>query len=103
MKKFAILIVAVSAMVPAAFAAEDGAAMFKAKCVACHAANGGGKPAMKGSNLLTDEAKKAADDKLVAAIMDGGAAKKAAHAFGKKGVTADQAKALVAHIRSLQK
>ncbi len=100
MKKFAILIMAASAM---AFAAEDGAALYQSKCVACHGPKGVGKPALKGTNLTADEVKKAADDKLVAAIMEGGAAKKAAHAFGKKGVTADQAKALVAHIRSLQK
>lgn len=100
MKKFAILIMAAGAM---AFAAEDGAALYQSKCVACHGPKGVGKPALKGTNLTADEVKKAADDKLVAAIMEGGAAKKAAHAFGKKGVTADQAKALVAHIRSLQK
>jgi mono/diheme cytochrome c family protein len=100
MKKFAILIMAACAM---AFAAEDGAALYQSKCVACHGPKGVGKPALKGTNLTADEVKKAADDKLVAAIMEGGAAKKAAHAFGKKGVTADQAKALVAHIRSLQK
>ena len=100
MKKFAILIMAAGAM---AFASEDGAALYQSKCVACHGPKGVGKPALKGTNLTADEVKKAADDKLVAAIMEGGAAKKAAHAFGKKGVTADQAKALVAHIRSLQK
>jgi hypothetical protein len=37
------------------------------------------------------------------AIQNGGADKKAAHAFSKKGVSADQAKALVGYIRELQK
>lgn len=87
----------------AAFAAEDGAALYKAKCVACHGADGAGKPAIKGSNLLSAEAKKATDAQMTEAIMTGGAAKKAAHAFGAKGITADQAKALVAHVRTLQK
>lgn len=87
----------------AAFAAEDGAALFKAKCAGCHGADGAGKPAIKGSNLLTAEAKKATDAQLTEAILTGGAAKKAAHAFGAKGLTADQAKALVAHVRTLQK
>ena len=87
----------------AAFAAEDGAALYKAKCVACHGADGAGKPAIKGSNLLSAEAKKATDAQMTEAIMTGGAAKKAAHSFGSKGITADQAKALVAHIRTLQK
>jgi mono/diheme cytochrome c family protein len=85
-----------------AFAA-DGAALFKARCAACHGADGAGKPAIKGSNLLTPEAKKATDAELTGWIMEGGPAKKAAHNFGKKGITADQAKALVEHIRTLQK
>src|SRR4051812_22462261 len=36
-----------------AFAAEDGAAIYKSKCAACHGADGAGKvgPAVKGSAL----------------------------------------------------
>lgn len=83
--------------------ASDGAALYKAKCVACHGAEGKGKPAMKGSNLLTDEAKKRTDAELSAAIAEGGKAKKAAHAYGKKGMSADDIKALTAHVRELQK
>ncbi|MBL8228722.1 MAG: c-type cytochrome [Bryobacterales bacterium] len=84
-------------------AAQDAAALYKSKCVSCHGANGAGKPAIKGSNLLTEDAKKKTDEALTDAILNGGAAKKAAHAYGKKGVNADQAKALTAHIRGLQK
>lgn len=84
-------------------AAEDGAALFKSKCVACHGATGAGKAAMKGTNLLSDEAKKQTDQQLMDFIATGGPAKKASHAFEKKGVTADQAKALVQHVRELQK
>ena len=87
----------------AGFAADDGAALYKGKCAACHGADGAGKPAIKGSNLLTPEARKATDAELTEWIMNGGPAKKAAHTFGKKGISADQAKALVAHIRTLQK
>jgi len=83
--------------------ASDGAALYKAKCVACHGAEGKGKPAMKGSNLLTDEAKKRTDAELSAAIAEGGKAKKAAHAYGKKGMSADDIKALTAYVRELQK
>lgn len=83
--------------------AQDGAALFKSKCVACHGANGAGKASMKGTNLLSDDAKKETDVQLNDMILNGGAAKKASHSFEKKGVTADQATALVAYIRTLQK
>jgi mono/diheme cytochrome c family protein len=83
--------------------ASDGAALYKSKCVACHGAEGKGKPAMKGSNLLTDEAKKRTDAEVSAAIAEGGKAKKAAHAYGKKGMSADDIKALTAYVRELQK
>src|SRR6476661_3442113 len=101
--KFALSALAVLAIVPIAAAAEDGAALYKTKCVACHGPTGSGKPALKGTDLLTDKVKKASDAALTDAILLGGTAKKAAHEYGKKGITADQAKALVAHIRSLQK
>jgi mono/diheme cytochrome c family protein len=83
--------------------AQDSAGIYKSKCASCHGPKGAGRPAMKGSNLLTPEAKKATDDALIDAIQNGGAAKKASHAYSKKGVTADQAKGLVIHIRELQK
>ena len=83
--------------------AQDSAALYKSKCGSCHGPKGAGRPAMKGSNLLSPEARKATDDALLDAIQNGGAAKKAAHAYGKKGVSADQAKALVGFIRDLQK
>jgi len=83
--------------------AQDGAALFKTKCVACHGADGAGKAAMKGTNLLSPEAKKLSDAELEDAILKGGKTKKATHVFEKRGITADQAKALVAHIRELQK
>lgn len=101
MLRFAIPALMLTAFLPAN--AEDGAALYKTKCAGCHGPTGVGKPAIKGSNLLTDEAKKATDAQLTEVIMTGGPAKKAAHAFGGKGITADQAKALVAHIRTLQK
>jgi mono/diheme cytochrome c family protein len=84
-------------------AAEDGAAVYKAKCAVCHGANGEGKPAMKAPSLVSDEAKKLSDADLTDMIANGGKEKKAAHAFSKKGVSDDQVKALVAYIRELQK
>lgn len=83
--------------------AQDTAGLFKSKCVACHGATGAGKAAMKGSNLLTDEVKKKSDTELSDAIAKGGTAKKAAHIYEKKGITAEQTKSLVDYIRDLQK
>lgn len=102
--KFRVLIAVLGMGAFAALAhAEDGAKLFGTKCAGCHGPNGAGKAAMKGTNLLSPEAKKKTDAELSAAITDGGATKKATHAFGKKGVSPDQVTALVAHIRTLQK
>jgi cytochrome c553 len=72
------------------WAADDGAALYKAKCAMCHGPNGEGKPAVKAPALKSDEVKKLSDEDLT-------------HAFASKGVTPDQIKALVAHIRDLNK
>ncbi len=101
MKTFAFVLLSCAAAATAS--AQDAAALYTAKCLSCHGPKGAGKPALKGSNLLSDEAKKASDDQLTDTILNGGATKKPAHAFGKKGVGAEQAKALVGYIRSLQK
>jgi mono/diheme cytochrome c family protein len=84
-------------------AAEDGAALYKAKCAMCHGADATGKPAVKAPSLVSDEAKKKSDADFTDQIANGGKEKKAAHAFSKKGVTDDQIKALVGYIRELQK
>ena len=44
MKRFTIVLAALAMMIStAAFAAEDGAALYKAKCAACHGAAAEGK------------------------------------------------------------
>ncbi len=71
----------------------DAGAMFKTKCVACHGGNAekrfdGTKP----------------DDQLVETILKGRKAEKPPNmpSFEEKGITADQAKALVAHMKLLK-
>jgi cytochrome c553 len=86
-----------------AWAAEDGATLFKTKCAPCHGADAMGKPAVKAPSLVGDEAKKKTDDELTDMIANGGKDKKATHALSKKGLTSDQIKALVSYIRDLQK
>ena len=83
--------------------AEDGAAVFKTKCAACHGADLVGKPAAKIPSLVSDDAKKLSDADLTDAIANGGKDKKASHAFANKGVTPDQIKMVVSYIRDAQK
>ena len=80
------------------WAADDGATNYKAKCAACHGADAIGKPAAKIPSLVSEETKKASDDDLAKAV-----AEKAKHPAGVKGLAADDVKAVVAYIRTLQK
>ena len=80
------------------WAAEDGAAIYKTKCAACHGADAAGKPAAKIPSLIGDEAKKASDADLEKAVTE-----KPKHAGVAKSLTTDQVKAVVAYIRTLQK
>jgi mono/diheme cytochrome c family protein len=84
-------------------AAQDAAAIYKAKCASCHGATGAGRPAMKGSNLLTDNAKNMSDADMEDIILHGGKRRLASHAYANRGVSAADAKALVTYIRSFQK
>lgn len=96
-----IMIIATALFVVApnlSWAADTGATLYKTKCVACHGADATGKPAAKIPSLVSDDAKKASDVELAKSIS--GAAK---HPAGIKGLSADDVKAAVAYIRSLQK
>ena len=72
---------------------SDPAAFYKAKCVACH----GPKAEKKFDATMTDE-------QLVDAILKGKKPDKPPNmpAYGEKGVTADQAKALLDHMKQLR-
>jgi cytochrome c6 len=83
--------------------ADDGAGLYKAKCAMCHGADGAGKPAAKIPSLVSDDAKKLTDAQITDMVANGGATKKASHAFSTKGLSADDIKAVVAAVRDLQK
>ncbi len=85
------------------WAVDDGAAIYKTKCAACHGADLAGKPAAKIPSLVSDDAKKASDADLTDMIANGGKDKKAMHAFANKGLTPDQVKAVVSYLREAQK
>jgi mono/diheme cytochrome c family protein len=98
MKKIAVLLLTVALLAPAALAADLGAdANYKAKCVACHGANGEGKPAMKVAPLKDSAAK--SDAELTKSINEGVKPKMPGYE-GK--LTADQVKAIVAEIKALK-
>jgi mono/diheme cytochrome c family protein len=100
--KLVILVVtmalALFILIPNLSWAEDGAAVYKTKCAACHGADAAGKPAMKAPSLISDDEKKKSDSDIEAAIT--GTAK---HPGPVKGLSADDTKAVVAYIRTLQK
>jgi mono/diheme cytochrome c family protein len=72
---------------------DDAAALYTSKCVACH----GPKAEKKFDATIADE-------ELVKVVMTGKKMEKPPNmpAYGEKGVTEDQAKALVAYMKSLK-
>ena len=91
---FIICMLAVSLAVPA-FAA-DGAAIYKAKCAACHGPEGQGKvgPALKGISLSADQ--------IADLLTKGDEAKKAPHKKAMAGLSAEDAKAVAEHVKSMK-
>jgi mono/diheme cytochrome c family protein len=99
--KLTILVLAIAvalfALVPSlSWAAEDGAAVYKAKCAMCHGPDGAGKigPALKGTSMSADA--------IAAFVSNGAAGKKAPHTKAVAGVSADQAKAVAEYVKSLK-
>ncbi|MFL6448499.1 MAG: c-type cytochrome [Bryobacteraceae bacterium] len=82
----------------AAWAADDGAALYKKKCGSCHGANGEGKPAMKAPALKGTTMDAA---QLVQLVTKGGSTSKAPHKKGISGLTEDQAKAIADYVKTL--
>lgn len=76
--------------------AQDGGATFKAKCAACHGAEGQGKvgPALKGTSLSADQ--------IVDLLTKGNDAKKVPHKKAMNGLSADDAKAVAEYVKSLK-
>jgi mono/diheme cytochrome c family protein len=98
-----VIAVALFMLIPSLSWADDGAAIYKAKCAVCHGPDGAGKPAAKIPSLVSDEAKKLSDANLTDFIANGGPNKKATHAFSTKGLTPEQIKDVISAVRDLQK
>jgi len=100
--KIAVLVltiaVALFILIPNLAWAEDGAALYKAKCAMCHGADGAGKPAAKIPSLVSDDAKKMSDGDMIKAVQTN-----PKHAALAKALNDEQLKAIVGAIRDLQK
>jgi mono/diheme cytochrome c family protein len=96
MKRFISSMAVLALMSGMAFAAEDGAAIFKTKCAMCHGAGGEGKsgPALKGTALTAAQ--------IADVLTNGAPGKKAPHGKALAGFTADQAAAVAAYVKSLK-
>ncbi|HEX8816216.1 MAG TPA: cytochrome c [Terriglobales bacterium] len=105
MKKVSVLLTMVLAIALVLFVvmpglswADDGAATYKAKCAACHGADAAGKPAAKIPSLISDDVKKMSDADIAKQVSE-----TAKHPAPVKGLAADDVKAVVTYIRTLQK
>ncbi|HEY1481336.1 MAG TPA: cytochrome c [Candidatus Acidoferrum sp.] len=96
----AIALVAGSSILssPAKADVASAEATFKAKCAACHGADGKGKEMMKTRDLASPDVQKQSDADLTTIITKG---KGKMPAYGT--LTPDQVKDLVTYIRSLKK
>ena len=79
------------------WAADEGAALYKSKCAACHGGKGEGKPAIKAPALkgTTLDARE-----IVERIATKSSGSKAPHNKGM--VTEEQAKAIADHVKALK-
>jgi mono/diheme cytochrome c family protein len=96
MKRFTTMLAALAVFSCLAWA-EDGAALYKAKCAACHGAAGEGKvgPSLQKTTL--------SEKQIADLIANGAAGKKAPHTKGVSGVSADQAGAIATYVAGLKK
>jgi mono/diheme cytochrome c family protein len=91
-----LLVVALSASLALPALAQDGGATFKAKCAGCHGPEGQGKigPALKGTSLTSDQ--------IADLLTKGNDAKKAPHKKALASLSADDAKAVAAFVKTLK-
>ena len=83
------------------WAAEDGKALFESKCAICHGKDGVAKSMAKGSSNLNDPKWQAANsaEAIEKVVTDGKG--KVMKPFKEK-LTADQIKAVAAHVKTLK-
>ena len=91
-----LLVVSLAASLALPAFAQDGAATFKAKCATCHGPEGQGKigPALKGTALTADQ--------ITDVLTKGDDAKKPPHKKPMASLSADDAKAVAAFVKTLK-
>ena len=96
MKRYIMILAALTALSSMAWS-QDGAALYKAKCAACHGAAGEGKigPSLQKTALTQQQ--------IADLLTSGAAGKKAPHSKALAGVTADQAGAISTYVMTLKK
>ena len=94
MKRYMMFVAVLAFASTLAWSAEDGAALFKAKCSGCHGTGGEGKPAMKAPSL-----KGKSDADVMAVLTKGGKTGVHSKPFS---VTADQATAIAGYVQTLK-
>jgi len=96
MKRYTMFVALLALASTLAWSAEDGAAIFKAKCAMCHGSMGEGKigPSLKGEKMS------AAD--ISAMLTKGVAGKKAPHSKAIGGLTDAQATAVAGYVKTLK-
>jgi cytochrome c6 len=107
MKKIilAVLLIAIAlfiALPNLSWAQED---VYKAKCAACHGADGNGSPAgvkMGAKPFSSPAVQKMSDAEIVDYIENGGPQKKPTHAFAARSVDPTQAAKLATYVKSLK-
>ena len=103
MKTRSFVFLAALVTLPALAAGPDGAAIYKSKCVVCHAADGSGDTptgkVLKARDLRSAEVQKQTDVQLTDIIAGG---KGKMQAYGKV-LSNAEIQALIAHIRTLKK
>lgn len=97
--KVVVSLAAIFLILGSASWADDGAALFKAKCSACHGANAEGKaamkaPALRGTSLDASQ--------ITEHITKGEPTSKPPHNKGISGVSEEQAKSIADYIKSLK-
>jgi cytochrome c6 len=97
-----LLVILVAMVIAPIASAADGKAAYKGKCAVCHADDGSGNTPMGKKmavrSLKSPEVQKQTDAALTKVITDG---KGKMPPFGKR-LTADEIKAIVAHIRTFK-
>ena len=98
-RKRMVLSVCVVVLATVAWAAEDGAALYKSKCSGCHGASGEGKPALKAPALKGTTLDAA---KITQHLTKGAPESNTPHNKAMSGLTEEQAKAIAQFVTTLK-